>query len=149
MAGKRSLRPALVVLLVLFSVVPALGTVLLTVSARTQQAQLNLDSRVAETSRTIDYELKSDLERFRQVLLTSAQNPAYTQVLLDPQHINTWKRDLNQSLLNLTTVFPGMIDEACRIDTAGAELGRVVQGNISPDDNLSPDESANPFFKPT
>src|SRR6478672_6639937 len=103
MVGKLSLRPALIVLLVLFSVVPALGTTLLTVSARTQQAQIDLDSRVAETSRTIDYELTSDLQRFRQVLLTSAQNPAYTQILLDPQRKDTWKRDLNQSLLNLTT----------------------------------------------
>src|SRR5947207_14151844 len=89
------------------------------------------------------------MERFRQIILTSSQNPAFAQIILDPSHRNSWKREVNLSLMQLTTIFPGMIDEACRIDSAGVEMGRVVQGTASSDANLSPDESANPFFKPT
>src|SRR5438552_15930919 len=119
------LRPRLmlVVLLVLFGTLPTIGTVLLIVSSKNEEAQLALDSHGAETSRTVDFELKSDLERFRQILLTSAQNPAFTQIILDPEHRDSWKRDVNLSLLNLTTIFPGMIDEACRITFVGGELG--------------------------
>src|SRR5207249_4570138 len=40
-------------------------------------------------------------------------------------------------------------DEACRIDATGAELSRVVKGDLADDADLSPDESNNPFFMPT
>ncbi len=144
--GSRIL-PALLILL--FSVLPTVGTALLIASARHHEAQVALDARLVETSRGVEYQVQSDLKRFQQILLTSAQNPAFVEVMRDGAHRQEWKRQIDLSLLNLTKNFPGMIDETCRIAPWGAELARVVQGSISPDADLSPDESRNPFFAPT
>ncbi|WP_088281697.1 bifunctional diguanylate cyclase/phosphodiesterase [Kineosporia sp. A_224] len=48
----------------------------------------------------------------------------------------------------LRSTFPDEIAEACFVDGGGAELGRVVQGLVPGTANLSPDESARPFFRP-
>jgi diguanylate cyclase (GGDEF)-like protein/PAS domain S-box-containing protein len=143
------IRPVLVILLLLFSIVPTVGTVLLIVSAKHQDAQLAQDAHLADIARAGQSELRSDMERFRDILLTSAKNPAYTQILLDPARKGEWKREIDTSLLHLTTIFPGMIDEACRIDITGTELGRVVQGEVAADGELSDQEAKSPFFKPT
>jgi hypothetical protein len=87
--------------------------------------------------------------RFRQILLTSAQNPALIEVMREPQRRAEWKQSIDLSLLHLTTNFPGMIDETCRITPSGVELSRVVQGHVSPDNELSTNESRNPFFLAT
>lgn len=55
----------------------------------------------------------------------------------------------NASLGYLEHLFPGSIGEACFIDRGGPENARAVKGKIAPVANLSPDESGNPFFKPT
>jgi signal transduction histidine kinase len=136
-------------LILLFSVLPTVGTALLIASARYHEARVALDARLVETSRGVEYQVQSDLKRFQQVLLTSAQTPAFIEVMRDPAHRQEWKRQIDLSLLNLTKNFPGMIDETCRIAPWGAELARVVQGSVSPDADLSPDESRNPFFGPT
>lgn len=41
------------------------------------------------------------------------------------------------------------VDETCLIDATGQEHARLVLKNIAPDENLSPSESAAPFFAPT
>jgi hypothetical protein len=140
---------SIIVLLLVFSIVPAMGTGMLALSSKQQDLEKSLDARLTEISRNSALLLRTDLDRFRQILLTSAQNPAYTEILRDPQQRKVWKQEVDRSLLNLTTIFPGMIDEACRIDTAGVELGRVVQGQIARDSALSTQEAASPFFQPT
>src|SRR5262245_42932886 len=137
------------ILILLFSVLPTVGTALLIASARYHEAQVALDARLVENSRGVEYQVQSDLKRFQQILLTSTQNPAFVEVMRDGAHRQEWKRQIDLSLLNLTKNFPGMIDETCRIAPWGAELARVVQGSVSPDADLSPDESRNPFFRPT
>jgi signal transduction histidine kinase len=143
------LRALPIVLLLLFSVIPTVATALLIASAKHQEAQVALDSRLAELSRTTEFQLSSDLIRFRQILLTTAQNPALIEVMRDPEHRAEWKQSIDLSLLHLTTNFPGMIDETCRITPSGVELSRVVQGHVSPDNELSTNESRNPFFLAT
>ncbi|HKN56407.1 MAG TPA: hypothetical protein VJX66_28205, partial [Amycolatopsis sp.] len=49
----------------------------------------------------------------------------------------------------LEKLYPGRIGEACFIDADGAENARVVRGERAAVDDLSPDESGNPFFRPT
>jgi hypothetical protein len=105
--------PALLILL--FSVLPTVGTALLIASARYHEAQVALDARLVETSRSVEYQVQSDLKRFQQILLTSAQNPAFVEVMRDPAHRQAWKRQIDLSLLHLTKIFPGMIDGTCRI----------------------------------
>jgi GGDEF domain-containing protein len=46
-------------------------------------------------------------------------------------------------------LYPASIGEACFIDRAGAENARMVRGSRARVAELSPDESANPFFGPT
>jgi PAS domain S-box-containing protein len=142
-------RTMLAFLLFAFSLVPAGGAVLLTASAKQQEAEATLDARLAETSRNAEFALANDLERFRQILLTSAQNPALVGVPPGTRRPEAQRRAVNAALLHLTTVFPGMIDEACWIDPMGVEQARVVKGVVSDEADLSPDESGNPFFRPT
>jgi diguanylate cyclase (GGDEF)-like protein len=58
-------------------------------------------------------------------------------------------REVNQALGYLERLFPDSIGEACFIDRNGRENARVVRGVRASPADLSPDESANPFFKPT
>src|SRR5205085_265669 len=117
--------------------------------ARQEREQQSQDAQLSESARSVEVEWKADIGHFEQLLLTTAHNPAMVEVMRDPKRQAMWKRMLDVSLLNLTLNFPGMIDEACRIDATGAELSRVVKGNLAGDADLSPDESNNPFFMPT
>src|SRR5687767_13969094 len=115
------LRALPIVLLLVFSVLPTAGTALLTASAKYQETEVALDARLGEVSRSVEFQLNSDLKHFRQVLLTTTQNPAMIEIIRDRAHRSEWKQAIEQSLLNLTTIFPGMIDETCRIDITGTE----------------------------
>ena len=55
----------------------------------------------------------------------------------------------NRALGYLEELFPDSIGEACFIDRRGPENARVVRGVRAAPADLSPDESANPFFRPT
>jgi diguanylate cyclase (GGDEF)-like protein/PAS domain S-box-containing protein len=144
------LNLGLVLLLLTFGLAPAVGVASLAASTRHQEAGSDVDARLAAEARTAEFQLSNDLERFQQILLTSAQNPAHVQILREPDQRAFWKGQLDAALLQLTTNFPGMIDEVCRIDPAGVELARVVQGRVAPDNELSPDEAEdNPAFAPT
>src|SRR5438874_1752896 len=55
----------------------------------------------------------------------------------------------NDAMDYLEKLYPGRIGEACFIDADGAENARVVRGERAAVDDLSPDESGNPFFRPT
>jgi hypothetical protein len=56
---------------------------------------------------------------------------------------------VNRALGYLEELLPFSIDEACFINRSGPEVARVVRGERATRDELSPDESASPFFKPT
>ena len=51
--------------------------------------------------------------------------------------------------MQLNTLNPDLIDEACFISAGGPELGRQVKGVPAAVSDLSPDESGNPFFRAT
>jgi signal transduction histidine kinase len=144
-----SWRFAAMFLLLVFSILPTIGTALLIATAKHQEAQVALDRNLDEVSNQLEGQLRSDLTHFRRILLTTANDPAFINIMRDPTHQRDWKQAVERNLLNLTTHFPDMIDETCRITPAGAELARVVQGQVAPDADLSQDESRNPFFLPT
>jgi signal transduction histidine kinase len=136
-------------LLLVFSILPTIGTALLIATAKHQEAQVALDHNLDEMSNQLEGQLRSDLTDFRRILLTTANDPAFINIMRDPTHQRDWKQAVDRNLLNLTIHFPDMIDETCRITPAGAELARVVQGQVARDADLSHDESRNPFFLPT
>jgi Methyl-accepting chemotaxis protein (MCP) signalling domain len=56
---------------------------------------------------------------------------------------------INNALTYLEQIYPTSIGEACFIDRSGPENARAVRGKVAPVYGLSPDESKNPFFRPT
>ncbi len=91
------------------------------------------------------------VEKFRQILLTTSHNPAFTRYFAarDPAERETWRREAERAIGFLTATFKGMIDESCFIHGTGAEVARVTFGEPAPPEDLSPDESGSVFFRPT
>jgi len=120
-------------------------------NALTRQRQ-ELMRRATEQSQVLnDY-----FERSRSIMLITAQNPAFAALYDLPgtrdERIRSGGavlRQANDAMDYLEKLYPGRIGEACFIDAAGAENARVVRGERAAIDDLSPDESGNPFFRPT
>ncbi len=99
--------------------------------------------------------------RAQSIDLLTAHNPAFGEFYQLPGSRTAAGRDrhvggggpilekVNRALGYLEELFPDSIGEACFIDRGGAEVARVVRGERATPGDLSPDESANPFFKPT
>jgi diguanylate cyclase (GGDEF)-like protein len=99
--------------------------------------------------------------RAKSIDLLTAHNPAFAEFYRLPGTRTAAGRDrqvraggpildkANRALGYLEELFPGSIGEACFIDRGGREVARVVRGERATPADLSPDESANPFFKPT
>ena len=99
--------------------------------------------------------------RAKSIDLLTAHNPAFVEFYQLPGTRTAAGRDrqvraggpildkANAALGYLEQLFPDSIGEACFIDRNGPEIARVVRGERATPADLSPDESANPFFKPT
>ena len=118
-------------------------------TAAQRRAEVALDARLAEVARLPQTQMEGDLQRFRQALLSGARTPAMIGIGGGTAAQARWKTAVDEELVHLDTLFPGMIDEACRIDQRGVELSRVSGRVVAPMDDLSDNESANPFFRPT
>jgi diguanylate cyclase (GGDEF)-like protein len=99
--------------------------------------------------------------RAQSIDLLTAHNPAFGEFYQLPGSSTARGRDhhvraggpildkVNRALGYLEELFPDSIGEACFIDRSGPEVARMVRGGRATPADLSPDESANPFFKPT
>jgi PAS domain S-box-containing protein len=127
-----------------------------------QQHQANAAARGA-LDRSLSIEaiqeaarIESYFERARSIDVLTAQNPAFKEFYALPgtraSKVRSRRKVLdqvNQALDELQALFPGAIGEACFIDRTGPENARVVRGERALPNDLSPDESKNPFFAPT
>jgi diguanylate cyclase (GGDEF)-like protein len=98
--------------------------------------------------------------RAQSIDLLTAHNPAFGEFYRLPgsgtgsgrnRNVRAGGRvldDVNRALGYLEELFPASIGEACFIDRGGAENARMVRGVRATPADLSPDESANPFFAP-
>lgn len=100
--------------------------------------------------------LRGYLERARSIVLVTANNPVFAQFYEEPgsrtekiERGGPLLEQVNQALVYLTALYPHSIGEACFIDRGGAEIARSVDGVPAPVDELSPDETGNPFFYPS
>src|SRR5690242_9017166 len=100
--------------------------------------------------------LENYFERARSIDLLTANDPAFKHFYDGPgTHAERLARggdvkaEMNGALAYLEKLFPGVIGEACFIDRQGPESARIVRGVQAGVKDLSPDESGNPFFKPT
>jgi diguanylate cyclase (GGDEF)-like protein len=99
--------------------------------------------------------LESYFERASSIALITGHNPAFRDFyassgkrLAKVQARGTDIRQAEAALNYLERLYPTSIGEACFIDRGGAENARYVRGVRAPIGDLSPDESANPFFAP-
>jgi diguanylate cyclase (GGDEF)-like protein len=121
----------------------------------------------ARESAALDHELAAEVaqqadmvsayfERARAIDLLLAQNPAFTDFYTAPGALQAkiagggpLLTRVNTALAYLQTLYPDRIGEACFIDGDGREIARVTHGFAAFTEQLSPDESGNPFFRPT
>lgn len=120
------------------------------------QKRLALDHTLANRVDEDSSRIEAYFERARSIMLITAHNPAFRDFYAaDGSRLAKVKarapsiRNAEAALNYLEELYPASIGEACFIDRSGPENARYVRGirAILPD--LSPDESANPFFKPT
>lgn len=126
-------------------------------------ARLEHDRQVAEVERTLFAEidartagLRSYFAGGRSSVLLTANSPAFAAVVEEPgaraQKVRRQSlalRQATQQLGFLEQLYPQSIGEACLIDVTGAELARVVRGEIAPPEDLSTTEQNTTFFAPT
>ena len=78
---------------------------------------------------------------------TKAGNVYQDGVLQFTDRQNQIKSTLEQQIYHFQNKF--QVDETCLIDVTGQEHARLVLTKIETNENLSPDESINPFFAPS
>jgi methyl-accepting chemotaxis protein len=146
----RLITAALVVLLVPPLVI---GGVLLQRSARSEQ-RARVDRELATNRDLQAQELSGYFGEARRLTLGLAHDSAFlasypngfgTSAATARAHRSAAER----SLAFLERLYPGAIGEACLIDRRGPEIARVTDGKAAGLDDLSPDESKAPFFRPT
>src|SRR5919198_985479 len=115
-----------------------------------------LDGALANKASEEAEVLADYFSRARSIDLLTAHNPAFQDFYALPGDRQERVRSggptldrVNQALAYLERLFPDSIGEACFIDRGGAENARVVRGVRAAAADLSADESANPFFRPT
>jgi diguanylate cyclase (GGDEF)-like protein len=114
------------------------------------------DQALTSAAREESVQLAEYFARARTIVLISAQNPSFRDFYTSPGARRQKIRERTAATLGaenalayLERLYPTSIGEACFIDRGGAENARFVKGRRAPIADLSPDESANPFFAPT
>jgi diguanylate cyclase (GGDEF)-like protein len=119
-------------------------------------AMAGLDGALVNTTSAQAQLLEDYFSRAQSIDLLTANNPAFRDFYELPGGRAAKVRSggpvvdkVNRALGYLEQLFPTSIGEACFIDRAGPENARMVRGARATVENLSPDESATPFFAPT
>src|SRR5436190_14295310 len=99
--------------------------------------------------------LDSYFARARSIDLITAHNPGFVDFYATGGRAGRSAahrqalRESTAALDYLERLYTTSIGEACFIDQSGPENARVVRGTRATTKDLSPDESHNPFFRPT
>jgi diguanylate cyclase (GGDEF)-like protein len=125
-------------------------------SSAHSHARAALDGALGNSAQAQAQVLEDYFSRARSIDLLTANNPAFQDFYALPSSRGAKVRTggsvldkANRALGYLETLFPDSIGEACFIDRAGPENARMVRGVRATPADLSPDESAAPFFGPT
>jgi C4-dicarboxylate-specific signal transduction histidine kinase len=145
-------------LLLLFAVVLGMALVPLAFAlARIDQTRERETLEQALTTRTQDEAaaLSGYFDRARALDLVIAHNPGFRDVYATGGRFGHGRAhrkavaEAEEALDYVQRLYGSTIGEACFIDRGGAEIARVTRGTRATTEQLSPDESANPFFTPT
>jgi diguanylate cyclase (GGDEF)-like protein len=100
--------------------------------------------------------LTAYFDRAGSIGLVLAGNPAFTDFYRAPgtmmekvESSGALIHRVQEALSGLEALFPGMIGEACFIDSGGQEIARIVDGVAAAPAQLSAHEDHNAFFAPT
>lgn len=105
----------------------------------------NLNSRASED---LLFAVKNPIfVKYFELPDTKAGNIYKNDVLQFTPQQRILKNELDQWMYNFQNKLP--VDETCLIDKTGQEHTRLVMKKIAPDSDLSSEESASPFFKPS
>jgi diguanylate cyclase (GGDEF)-like protein len=120
------------------------------------QARTELNQHLLNVAREESGALANYFERARSIVLLTAQSPAFRGFYEAPgsrrhkvEQNSAVVVQTNRALDFLQDLYPASIGESCFIDASGAENSRVVRGVYAAPTELAPDESTNPFFRPT
>src|SRR3954469_9956678 len=125
-------------------------------------AKLDRDHRALAVERMLAMEteehggtLNAYMERGRSIALLTANSPAFANVLAQPgpraQKVRRQGRNFAEvvhQLGYLEQLYPASIGAADFISADGAELARVVHGDVARPDELSTEERQESFFAP-
>ena len=117
----------------------------------------DLDRRLDTTASNAAVLMADQFERAVAADLQLAAVPAFARFYQAPGSLDAKVRangpdvrDAQNALAFIENLFPGAVSEACFIDLAtGVEIARVVDGDVAPVSELSPDETGAVFFAPT
>ncbi|MFN0028722.1 MAG: methyl-accepting chemotaxis protein [Acidimicrobiales bacterium] len=112
-------------------------------SSQQQEARLQTQARIQADA------LSAMFSDWQRAMLVLARNDAFVSWYLDPPSRVRLDGSIQEALVVLEQVYPNMVDEACFIDLGGQELVRTAVGQPAGPEELSSDESSNPFFAPT
>jgi diguanylate cyclase (GGDEF)-like protein len=149
---RRSAVPLIALLLAIGLLSVAIG------AAQSEQAREGdrQDHRLSSEAKEQSQRLEAYFARARSLVLIMAHNPAFRDFYDEPggrlekvRAQGPTVQKTRDALAYMESLYPGSIGEACFIDRSGPENARAVHGKVAPSSDLSPDESGNPFFKPT
>jgi methyl-accepting chemotaxis protein len=145
----RSLRTKIALGVLTAGVLPfALGvglTVRQSQSDITKQARTTADERATSAS----VQLANVFHEQHYRLLLAADNEVLDRWYAEPAARPAMRATVDAALVRVFQLDAALTDEACFIDAGGQEQARMVEGVPAAVADLSPDESGNPFFKPT
>jgi diguanylate cyclase (GGDEF)-like protein len=149
-----SVRAATFVALIV-GVVLLAGSVALGVRDQTEKRR-SVEQALLNKAGDESGQLEDYFARARSINLITAHNPAFRDFYAAPgrrvEKVQAGGSAISRAedgLAYLEQLYPTSIGEACFIDRTGPENARYVNGVRAVFKDLSPDESGNPFFKPT
>ena len=118
-----------------------------------RQAQADIGKQAAATAAE---RAGSAAERLASVfheqhyrLLLAANNEVFNRWFDEPASRPRLSPIVNSALIRVYELDSELTDEACFINAAGVEEARMVGGVAAKPEDLSPDETGNPFFTPS
>lgn len=147
--GSRSLRRALTVRILIVGLVAITASIGLLGAQIQHTARTQARTEVADQAHRTAANISTLFGDWRDELLVASSDAALTDWFEHPDRRATLHGQIDAELVRLHSTYPTLIDEACYISFEGPELARQVKGTPATIADLSPDESGNPFFKPT
>ena len=144
----RSLSRTLTIQIVGAGVLAVLASLLLLGVLIQQSANADAQATAEQRAGAVAGNIGALFQEWHDEILIADQNLVLRQWFSDPGRRADLRPEVDALLMQLHSVYPTLIDEACVISADGTEHARMAKGQTAPIADLSPDESGAPFFTP-